>query len=576
MKFSLYFILVALSAVVSKSHALVPGLLDQGREMVSLLEEARKCQLEKTGEGLKFCTGIVLTSHDLNFLKGLDLGSCKTFLKQMKYDVAEVKLGQKVKGVPKEDLEHFFTTSKLAYILHQEKIILFKREAKRGDCLHEIIHFYQRHRPRQDALAPLKRKEKERRLQFLLEKSVERVEFYEKKGEVKKAKEMASELQPFIQLQKEWQNMIHWLDEKEVYQLFFDYGALVGTGERDYDVSLSNLVRLKESLPWSLEERVLHAANIELNKKYAKVKIPAKKEGNEAQLNELYHQGKLGRDEFEKKVIGLRKYEAKKDMEKAKSLLEQLQAQLRLRDFQSASKEEVNLSAEISFKKERDLWQVDINGLSFLIDTGAQVSVLSPKLLKGLKRKDVELYGAKNLQTAYGKNLQAPLIKVKKKIQIGGAQIPFIVGAVGDLGLPGFDGIIGMDFFQSFNKGQWVIDLKKLVLKKGKIKGDLNFYLEPNGLGEIDSLEFYCSEKKEVKLRLDSGSQYLGERKKNPRKEKKISCVDKSVVKEMTTESPNSVLFSREVEVNLGTPYLHKFSHLGLDMNQKSISLKRL
>ncbi len=565
----LYFFLLS-------THALVPGLLEQGREMVSLLEQARTCQVQKTRENsLELCTGLKLSSHDLNFLKGLDLPKCKSFLKQMKYKVKEVSIGDKVKGVPKKDLDHFFNTTKLAYILHQEKIILFKNEAKRGDCLHEVLHFYQRHRPAEHSLSPLKRKTKERNLQFLLEKSIGRVEFYEKKGELEKAKEMANELQPFIQLQREWVNLINWLDEKEIYQVFFDFGDLIGTGERDYDVAVANLVRLKESLPWDLNERVLYAANQELNKKYKLVPIPKKIEKDEEYYSKRYQQGKISRDQFEKKVIALRKFRAQTDKKKAKSLYDKLKAELRLRSFTNQKNKSDTVIKKISFQIKNDLFEVSLQGQKYLVDTGAQVSVLSPELLKNVKRGDIELYGAKNLQTSYGKSLQAPIVKIKKRFTMGGAQIPFLVGAVGDLGLPGYQGIIGMDFFSVYNGGQWILDVKKGEISKGKLKGQMSFYLESNGLGKIDSLEFYCSQEREVKLRLDSGSQYLGEKKKLVRGQLKASCLSEGIFSQMKEESPNSIIFSRGVHINLGTPYLRKFSRIGLNLSNKKLVLEK-
>ncbi len=572
MKVSHFSFLLGLIFHCSGSFALVEGLLDHGKKMVTELEAARKCSVKKKKSGaLSFCTGLELEKKDLKFLAELDLKACREFLGQMKFKTHVVKAGQSVKGVPQEDLDHFFSSTKLALILYHERIILFKREAKRGDCLHEIIHFYQRHRPSQNPLAPLRRKEAGRRLQFLLEKSVGEVEKLERAGKIEEAKKEASSLQPFIALQREWQGMIHWLDEKEVYQLFFDYGSLINTGERDYDVALSNLVRLKESLPWDLRERVLYEANRELNKKYQKVKAK-KGTQSEAKLSELFNKGKISREEFEERVIALRKYQAQEDLKKARSLNKShdiLKARIRLRDFDKDDRLKGENLKEITLKSEKGLWYVELMGKKMVVDTGAQVSVLPLSLIEESSEKELLLLGAKALQNAYGQSVQAPLVVFKKELSLGGQKVTGLSGALAEMNLAGFDGVLGMDFFKTFNEGNWLLNTKEKTLSQGVLKGG-SFALRENGLGEIDSLEFSCGDSF---VRIDSGSQFFGELE---RRAKMPSCLRKAEQEKLVRlKEGNTVLFSREIEANLGVPYLKGFKTIGIDLKKKRIIFVR-
>lgn len=550
--------------------------------MISLIEKARTCSILFKDQTAELCTGLKLTPTDFRFLSDLDLKSCKHFLKQMKYNVLEVKNQDVPKGIPKKEVDDFFSSTKLALILHPERTILFKTEAKRGDCLHEVIHFYQRHRDSENPLHPLRRKEKERRLQFLLEQAVSKVEETEKKGDKEKAKQMASQLQPFIQLQKEWKNLIHWLDEKEVYQLFFDHPQSLKLAARDIDVALANLVRLQESLPWRVKERVLYRANLALTKKYNEVKTPHQWKGSqdEAYYNDLFNKGEITREDFEVKVISLRKYLAKREVDEARrkrKVMEELLAMGRLREFSVPQKVQPEY-LELSLIRTRGLPSIKIWGEAFVLDTGAEHSSMTPRLLKNIKRKDIRLVGSRSMRSLYAKAIAAPVIQVMGPLSLGGQQVTGASFALIDLKIPGISGVLGMDFLRSFNKGKWTYDIVKGQLKPlDSSKGVTHsFELEKNGLDNYDSLSFFCKNKMgSIKLRIDSGSSLYGDITPKADIMAFERCFGKGVRSKLNILKGDILLFTEGVQGNLGHPFLENYHYLSFDLSKGELYLTK-
>lgn len=580
MSFSPLFLISLFTVIcmtLNPAHAFTNALLKEGKSMISLIQKAKDCNVKKVDGGLHYCTGLRLSKQDLSFLSKMDLSSCKLFLKQMKFQVYEVKEGEKPDVVPEKDFTHFFNSTKLAYILHDESVILFKNQAKKGDCVHEVIHFYQRHRPNYHSLAPLKRKNREKRLQHLLEEAVVLVEEEEKKGNKEKALVMAKNLQPFISLQREWQKLIDWLDEKEVYQAFFDYPELFNISDRDYDVALSNLVRLRESLPWDLLERVLKAANKELDKKYAAVKTPKSLKGleNEDHYLALYKKGKISRSFYENNVIMIRKFKALKNSEKLKkedSSFDSLLALSKGRFFKK-SIEPVGENVIIGFKEKGSFLETTLLSERVIIDTGASQTILPLRVLKNLK--SYQLIGTKSLRSALGSPIEAPTIQVlddidspstKEKVKLKGFTF-----AAADIGLPGGQGILGMDFFRAFNQGAWELDYKKkrFIPLRESVRPLLKKKLSGNGLGEHDALEYYCY--KDIKVRIDTGSQVFGDGKESKANEEYKKCfTDKEIkkIKKIKSQNGMSIYFNREVDVNLGLPFIMQKKSLAFDLEK--------
>jgi hypothetical protein len=107
--------LIILSLIISTNiFGFVPGLLDHARVMVGFIEKARLCSLDfdENQGSVKLCTGLTLKKNDLKFLREMDLKSCKQFLKQMKYRLFEINLGDFPEKVPKKRSRTFFLFNK--------------------------------------------------------------------------------------------------------------------------------------------------------------------------------------------------------------------------------------------------------------------------------------------------------------------------------------------------------------------------------------------------------------------------------------------------------------------------------
>jgi hypothetical protein len=569
--------LVSLLFFLSTSEAFSKGTLDQlipkAQEMIGLINEAKDCEVTERNGSLIFCTGFELNKEDLDFLKSLNLKSCKNFLKQVGNKVIDARINQRPKEVSVEVWRDFFSTTKLALILHGKKTILFKGEAKRGDCLHETLHFYQRNRKSYSSLSPLKRGEKKRFVQGELEKAIVVVEKLEKLGKKEEAGKIAQNLQPFIKLQREWINIGQWLDEKEIYQAFLDFPHKFGVGERDEDIALANLLRLKNSLSWQLRERVVHLGNLALTKKYNAVEIPTNKTigllKTEKEYQKLFHKGLISREEYEEKVIALRKYKARLLIKSSPSVLDKLDGLGRMREFSKAGPvSSEKMTAPFKFKD--GFMQVSIGGFWMVVDFGAQKTILPKALFNNLKMHEVKLLASQVLKTTKGQTKASPYIQVLKGLSFGKSRVVGIKGAATELGLKGVDGVLGMDFFRSYNSAKWVVDFEKKILKplEKEIKG---VSLVKNGSGNFDSLEYHCRFKPLVKVRVDSGSQVFGD----------VSSLSKKKVRKCFSEkgrfgylNPNSLLFSRKVDVNLGLPFLReKLASLSFDLKKGLLKL---
>jgi len=568
----LFLFTLILTCTVSKGFAkgsVLAPLISQAHEMIGLINEAKSCEVTMQKGSILFCTGIQLTPEDLSFLKGLDFLACKNFLKQAGNKVIEAKLGKRPPSVEEDVWKDFFSTTKLALIIYDQKTILFKQGAKRGDCLHETLHFYQRKRKGFSSLAPIKRQGRKVAFQEELERVIEVVEKLEKKGEKKAAMDLAKKMQPFIGLQREWINIGQWLDEKEIYQSFLDFSKELGLDERDEDIALANLLRLKDSLSWKLRERVVHLGNAALTKKYGTVSIPTKQQyaqlKSEKYYQENFQKGLLSRNAYENQVISVRKRKSFIAEKTAQNLMEKLLLRGQRREF-SAMQATRPDDVHFSFVLKENFIQVKLEGEWVVVDFGAQKSILPMSIFKKLKDSDVSLLGNQVLNTVNGRGRPSPYIQIKKGLKLGkGPVVSGLMGSVSDLGLKGVKGIIGLDFFRLFNQGRWVVDFKAKTI--GPLSSSLPLTgeaLVKGGRGVFDALEYYCSTEPPVKIRLDSGSQVFGDL--NNFSKKKI----KKCFPEFTrfgVISPNSLIFSRKVDLNLGLPFmLERMNKLSFDL----------
>ena len=202
---------------LSSSFAVTKETLELSKKMIASLQRAKDCIVKEEKGVIHFCTGFDLTKKDMNFLTGLDRKSCESFLSQNGFEVVnlgegEIKHKFAKRGSFQKVVKDFEKSTKVALIDYEHQAVFFKKDSGRGDCLHEVIHFYQRHRKNLDPLSPQQRILSENLLQKQLESEVTLVEKVEKEGKKEKAAQMASDLQPIISLQREWGRLRDWLD----------------------------------------------------------------------------------------------------------------------------------------------------------------------------------------------------------------------------------------------------------------------------------------------------------------------------------------------------------------------------
>jgi len=551
------------------------------KQMIGLLQKAKDCNIEQVGPDTLFCTGITLKAQDIEFFKSLDKKKCHKFIHQLGFSVFEldsVKTSQRAKmdSSFKEMKSEFENSTKLAYIDYKLKTVLFKSTATVAECIHEVIHFYQHYRISSSDLSPSNRKKLQERLQGQLEKEIEVVENWERKGDKKKASELAAQLSPLIQLQREWGKLSDWLDEKEVYEFMMENYQKMNLQERDFDIAVSNLVNYQYALDWKMRQRVLHHANELLNKKYAAVKVNEKmKFKTEAYYNDLFKQNKISRDQFEAKVIGLRKYKASIAAQKAVSLEEKLKAKMRGRLFKNSEEQMILKGDELTYSIRDQLPYVELilsktKKIPMLIDLGAQQSILPLNFGQG---HDLSLVGQKKIQSGHTSSSQSPIIQLHHEVQLGELVVKNMGFALSQDKLFSNFGILGIDFFEK-TKSAWIWDFKSSRIRlhhhyKEEAK-TLGYPLLENGLKRFDALEYRCEN---IEVRLDTGSQVYGDFRNNLDTKELEGCAKQ--IEKLSPLETNQIYFSRGIDVNLGFSYLREhYDALVFDLVKGRIELQ--
>ncbi len=577
---SLFLILILIACSLNL-WAIEKETIVLSKQMIALLQKAKDCNIERVGPDILFCTGITLNAQDIAFFKSLDKKKCHKFIHQLGYsvfDLDSLKSSQRAKidSSFKEMKSEFENSTKLAYIDYKLKTVLFKSSAKVGECIHEIIHFYQHNRDSSSDLSPSNRRKLQERLQDQLEKEIVVVENWERKGNKKKASELAKQLGPLIQLQREWGKLSDWLDEKEVYEFMMENYQEMNLQERDFDIAVSNLVSYQYALDWKMRQRVLHYANELLNKKYAAVKVNEKmKFKTEAYYNNLFKQNKISRDQFETKVIGLRKYKASIAAQKAVSLEEKLKAKMRGRLFQNKKDQVIIKGNGLSYSLRDQLPYVELivsktKKIAMLIDLGAQHSILPLTFGEGL---DLSLVGQKKIQSGHTSSSVSPIIQLHNEVQLGELFVKNVDFALSQDKFFSNFGILGIDFFEK-TKLPWVWDFKSGRIhldhhhnEDGKSSG---LPLLVNGLKRFDALEYRCQN---IEVRLDTGSQVYGDYRSNLDSKELEGCAKE--IKKLSPLDANQIYFSRGIDVNLGFSYLREhYDGLVFDLVKGRIELQ--
>jgi hypothetical protein len=564
------------------SLAVSSQLIIQAKEVLFLIRQAKNCMPSvQKNKDILMCTGISITSKDLRFLKSLTLPLCFKEFRKLGYDLnTDLESSLKTKYFNEEEREDFFKSTKMAQVYHDKKRVVFKTGATRGDCLHEVVHFYQRIRPSKNKNHPLKRKERADYILNLINKEIEVVEGLERSGNKEKAQQMAKDLGPLIQLLGQWRKLITWLDEKEVYTILWENRDLLNLNEMENETNLANLVRLKEYLPWQIREEYKKEARLYLKKKYdnlKKIEIKAEKFTDEKALKRmewsylnLYQKGKITKSDYETRVLSARILYGRFLSKNSSGTREKLKGFIYQQKFDSPK--EGGAKGSFSYGEKDGLPVVTINGFDFVLDWGAEESVFPWEFVKKVSFKELVLIGEKTLKTADGKSALAPKVQLLRKIMIGkGGHLINPQFLIHDLGLGKYDGVLGL---ADFINGKWVWDLKKKQISPLTSKLTTGISIDPDFLKYHNQIEFFCDK---VKLRLDSGSQINGDmvlgmlgKKLEARVQKGMSCPGKVKLKgPFSTAIQTQSLFDHDVHLNLGYPWLKQYEKVEFDFLNK-------
>ncbi len=231
----------------------VADALKESSTAHELFQKAEACLPEKTAKGIHFCTGFDLSTSEWNRIRQMDMASCQQEIERRGY---RVKRDVAIPGTRRAETDS------------GTRVVTFRSEADRVDCVHELLHVHQwTSTPARSDLAPPSREKRAFKLAELLEKSIQQIEILEKQNKKFEAKQLGDRIQPAVDIYRDWRGMSDWLDEKEVHSVILENCADLKCSEEDRDVALSNLLRLKDKLPKRYREKIVREALASLHKK---------------------------------------------------------------------------------------------------------------------------------------------------------------------------------------------------------------------------------------------------------------------------------------------------------------------
>jgi len=578
-------------------------LVKESKRTIQLIKKAKNCIPMKKGGISLFCTGI-----NIDALKyaNLDFISCKNKIRSN---------GFKIKEITKKNKEYsyFRNSTKNALVLHKQKIVLLKNHIDRIDCIHELLHIEQRKQKTTNPLNPLNRVKRSKYITSLMEKYVAKVTEIEKKDK-QKALKMSAFLTPLIKIHSEWEKLIAWLDEKEIYYFIYKNCESLNCNTNDKELALANLLRLSKFLPWRQVDLIKHDSRLVLAKKrksfykkmvndFYKLKIKVITKENllksvfknslcqktnvlydvkNKKLNSFIDEypkycGLLVKREkldkyFKYGIIKIQEYETALLAKQFWPLLKKKYSQFTrdesilyktLNNSNKVANQFLNKVKRIPFKVIDDQILIHFNGKNIVFDSGAQDS-----LLKSKSNNNCKYFGSKTIKTPYG---QSSLYKcaVLKPIKIGDGEIlnfHYLDSKNLKINLPS---ILGLNLF--YNQVFQINFLKnEIIILNNKVKRPKEaIYLQKNAFGDYDALEISCNKNS---IRLDTGSQVYGDIRSDI---SSLSCPKLNINKnQILKANPQSALFLRDVKLNLGLPFIKKFKSLTINLIDGWIDLK--
>jgi len=224
---------------------------------------ANKCLPEINGETITLCAGDKIKFEHLD-TTAISKDECFKKISEKKFKIITEANSN---SISKELWNSFFKTTKLAETIHQSKIVFFKKEADRYECLHELFHIKQFNKRANKPLAPNYIKNELKDLKTLLLKGTKVSESIQKRGDKVQLNKAILSLQNGIEHYKRLESLNNWLTEKEAYYFFYKHCAENECSSRIKDIIISNLATLKDHFPWRFKNEISRSADALLKSK---------------------------------------------------------------------------------------------------------------------------------------------------------------------------------------------------------------------------------------------------------------------------------------------------------------------
>lgn len=236
--------------VLFLSHWSAALALNHGFEMEGAirieqdLQQAINCIPQASANGYLFCNGLKLNKKQYRTFKKLDLQSCQQQITKQGY-----KIFYKAPEQAKDDFLQFTNSTARALAVHDKTLVFFRSDVSAIDCLHELLHVYQRSLCSKSRLCPNTRALRSKQILDQLNDGIAKVEEWERKGQKELAKQYADSMQPSLKLYQRFEDTINWLDEKDVHYFIYQHCDELKCSLEDKEVALANLFKLRNYFP---------------------------------------------------------------------------------------------------------------------------------------------------------------------------------------------------------------------------------------------------------------------------------------------------------------------------------------
>lgn len=143
-----------------------------------------------------------------------------------------------------------------------DKTPLTEKKKNALTCLRNLIYSKQIVNKEQQRLSPLQRKITFQKLETILLGYSEKVAQLNEKKKHQQMKILTDTIQEGIKYLKEYSDISHWLDQKELYFVLYKYCKKSNSCQaNDWDSIVSNIFKLKDRFPWRFRNEIISSAS---------------------------------------------------------------------------------------------------------------------------------------------------------------------------------------------------------------------------------------------------------------------------------------------------------------------------